>query len=128
MPEGSITCSAVLERGGTRKKEPFFTLDTCLVVDRVQSLPARTFDESSYRSDIFEDTALSALYTEGAGSDLVVHTGHTRAQVDVFSFVPARISVDAPSLFARPAHFRRKSRNPRAERPYDRNLLQATLR
>jgi hypothetical protein len=39
-------------------KEPFFALDTCLVVDRVQSLPAGPFDESSYGSDIVEDTAL----------------------------------------------------------------------
>lgn len=103
LPEGSIILFGRLgKRGETRKKEPFFTLDTCLVVDRVQSLPARPFDESSYGSDIVEDTALCALYTEGARGDLVVHTGRTRAEADVFSFVPARISVEAPSLFARP--------------------------
>lgn len=104
LPEGSIILFGRLgKRGPTRKKEPFFTLDTCLLVDQVQSLPARPFDEATYGFDIVEDTALCALYTEGARGDLIVHTGRTRAQADdVFSFVPARISVEAPSPFARP--------------------------
>lgn len=101
LPEGSVI---LFGRLGKRNetKEPFFALDTCLVVDRVQSLPARPFDESSYGSDIVEDTAVCALYTEGARGDLVVHTGRTRAQAEAFSYVPARISPDAPSLFGRP--------------------------
>lgn len=101
LPEGSLILFGRLgKKQGTL--EPFFALDTCLVVDRVQSLPARPFEETSYGSDIAEDTALCALYTEGARGDLVVHTGRTKAQADVFSFVPAQISVQAPSLFARP--------------------------
>ena len=101
LPEGSIILFGRLgKRKGTL--EPFFALDTCLVADRVQSLPARPFDESSYGSDIVEDTALCALYTEGARGDLVVHTGRRKDQAEIFSHVPARISLDAPSLFARP--------------------------
>lgn len=103
LPEGSLILFGRLgKRGPTRKKEPFFTLDTCLVVDRVRSLPARPFDASSYGSDIVEDTALCPLHTEGTRGDLVVHTGSTRGQTDIFSFVPAHISVEGPSLFARP--------------------------
>lgn len=102
LPEGSIILFGRLgKRGEKRTKEPFFTLDACLVVDRIQRLPARPFD-AAYGSDIVEDIALCALYSEGHRGDLLVHTGRTRAQADVFSFVPARVSVEAPSLFARP--------------------------
>lgn len=101
LPEGSVILFGRLGKKD-RTKEPFFSLDTCLVVNRVQSLRARPFEASSYGSDIVEDTAVCALYTEGARGDLVVHTGRTREQAEVFSYVPAHISPVAPTLFGRP--------------------------
>jgi hypothetical protein len=102
LPEGSIILFGRLGRKDYEERSHFFALDTCLVVERVQRLPARPFDASSYGSDIVEDAALCALYTEGARGDLGVHSGRTRRQGEVFSFFPTQVSHDARSLFARP--------------------------
>jgi hypothetical protein len=102
LPVGSLILFGRLGRKQDEERSHFFALDTCLVVDRVRRLPARPFDESSYGSDIVEDAALCPLHTEGERGDLGVHSGRTRAQGGIFSFFPAQVSQDTPSLFARP--------------------------
>ena len=81
---------------------PSFSLDTCLVVDEVRQLPTIPFDPQAYGSDLMNDAALCALYTEDFHADVGVHIGRARTDSGVFSFFPTQTSEDAPSLFARP--------------------------
>ncbi|HZK51984.1 MAG TPA: hypothetical protein VFD47_10530, partial [Actinomycetota bacterium] len=83
---------------------PSFSLDTCLVVDRVQTLAPAPLDADSYGMDLLEDAVLCPLHSEGAEDDLSVYFGRRRSP-DVpgpFSFFPARIMHSSPPLFARP--------------------------
>jgi hypothetical protein len=81
-----------------------FSLDTCLVVDRVQALPPVPFDADSYGSDLLTDAVLSPLHTEGFEGALTVYSGLRRSPgvADPFSFFPAQLIDDSPPLFARP--------------------------
>ena len=81
---------------------PSFSLDTCLVVDRVQKLSTAPFDEQSYGEDLLDDAVLRALYSEGFEGELHIHFGRGRDADTPFSFFPAQISEGEPSLFARP--------------------------
>jgi hypothetical protein len=92
-------------RFGRADGRPSFSLDTCLVVDRVQSLPAVPFVSDTYGADLLTDAVLSPLYTEGARGDLTaVYFGRRRSPgaAGPFSFFPARLMGDSPPLFARP--------------------------
>jgi len=92
-------------RFGRARGRPSFSLDTCLVVDRVQSLPAVQFVADSYGTDLLTDAVLSPAHTEGGGADLTaVYFGRRRSPgvTGPFSFFPARVMDDSPPLFARP--------------------------
>ena len=81
-----------------------FSLDTCLVIDRVATLAPIPIDVDSYTSDLLTDAVLSPLHTEGAIDDLTVYFGRRRSR-DVagpFSFFPARPGSNTMPLFARP--------------------------
>lgn len=80
---------------------PSFSLDTCLVVDHVKRLPTSPFNDD-YGDDIVEDAALHALYSEGFEGQLHVHFGKQHRDGEVFSFFPAQIAREKPSLFVRP--------------------------
>lgn len=91
-------------RFGRAAGQGSFSLDTCLVVDRVQALPPLPFDADSYGSDLLTDAVLSPLHTEGAEGELTVYFG-LRPSSDAtgpFSFFPARQMDDSAPLFARP--------------------------
>lgn len=80
-----------------------FSLDTCLVIERVEALTPLPFEERAYGGDIVADAVLNPLYTEGAVDDFTVYFGRVRGPGDgPFSFFPGR-PFDAPDpLFARP--------------------------
>lgn len=83
---------------------PSFSLDTCLVVDRVQALAPIPLDADSYGMDLLEDAVLCPLHSEGAEDDLSVYSGRRRSAdaPGPFSFFPALIMHSSPPLFARP--------------------------
>jgi len=56
-----------------------FSLDTCLVVDRVEPLAPLPFDEGTYGKDILADAVLNPLYTEGARHNFTVYFGSPRS-------------------------------------------------
>jgi len=99
LPVGSIILFGRLADPTTN---PYFSLDTCFVVDRVQQLSTIPFDPITYGDDLVEDAALCALYTEGHHAEIGVHTGRSRDQGDIFSFFPASVAEEIPTLFARP--------------------------
>ena len=99
LPPGSIILFGRLADPTTN---PSFSLDTCFVVDEVRRLPAIPFGTEEYGSDLLNDTALCPLFTEDLRGDLGVHFGRSREDGELFSFFPAQISEDKPSLFARP--------------------------
>jgi hypothetical protein len=81
---------------------PAFSLDTCLVVNRMQRITPAPFDDT-YGSDLLEDAVVRPLYTEGARDDLTVYFGRGKgAHDEAFSFVPAQLMDVDPPLFARP--------------------------
>jgi hypothetical protein len=81
-----------------------FSLDTCLVIDRVETLAPVPIDVASYTSDLLTDVVLSPLHTEGAVDDLTVYFGQRRSpeRSGPFSFFPARPASATMPLFARP--------------------------
>jgi hypothetical protein len=84
---------------------PAFSLDTCLVVDRVEELRPRPFDGDAYGGDVVVDAVLSPLSSEGGGHGMALYFGEMRAVGggSPFSFVPARLLHDRDEhLFARP--------------------------
>jgi hypothetical protein len=83
---------------------PSFNLDTCLVVDRVQTLRPVPVGIDNCGSDLLTDAVLSPLHSEGLEHDLTVYFGRCRSAVPTrpFSFFPARLMYDSPPLFARP--------------------------
>lgn len=99
LAEGSIVLF-----GRHSRREPAFSLDTCLVIDRAEALEPLPFDPTSYGKDILDDGVLSPLYTEGAVGAFAVYFGKTRTLDggSPFSFFPAR-PLDGPDhLFPRP--------------------------
>ena len=98
-PPGSLILFGRYAREDGR---PSFSLDTCLVVDRVQKLATAPFDEESYGEDLLDDAVLRALYSEGFEGELHIHFGRGRQGGTPFSFFPAQIASEEPSLFARP--------------------------
>jgi hypothetical protein len=88
---------------GRHSREPAFSLDTCLVVDRVEALAPLPFQPTAYGEDVLDDAVLSPLYTEGAIDAFTVYFGKTRADDgSPFSFFPARLLDDPERFFARP--------------------------
>jgi hypothetical protein len=102
LAEGSLILFGRHSRvGGT----PEFSLDTCLVVNRVEPLEPLPFNSVAYGEDIIDDAVLSPLYTEGgAGTAFSVYFGKTRTEDggSPFSFFPARQLEDPARFFARP--------------------------
>jgi hypothetical protein len=98
-PPGSLILFGRYAREDGR---PSFSLDTCLVVDRVQKLSTAPFDEVSYGEDLLDDVVLRALHSEGFKGELHIHFGRGREGGTPFSFFPAQIAQDEPALFARP--------------------------
>lgn len=101
LGEGSIV---LFGRHSREAYQPAFSLDTCLVIDRVEALEPLPFDSAAYGKDIVDDGVLSPLYTEGAVGVFAVYFGKTRT-VDggsPFSFFPARPLDDPNRLFPRP--------------------------
>jgi hypothetical protein len=100
LPEGSIV---LFGRHSRESSQRAFSLDTCLVVDRVEPLESHPFDPSAYGEDILDDAVLNPLYTEGGVNAFVVYFGKTRTDDDSpFSFFPARLLDDPGRFFARP--------------------------
>jgi hypothetical protein len=84
--------------------QPGFNLDTCLVIDRVETLAPGPFVIQSYGTDLLTDAVLGPLHTEGADDDFTVYFGRGRVGDGVapFSFFPARAMNHSNPLFARP--------------------------
>jgi hypothetical protein len=84
--------------------DPAFSLDTCMVVDRMQRISPAPFDDDAYGHDLVDDVIVRPLYTEGARDDLTVYFGRGRGgDGPPFSFFPARLMEgDDPPIFARP--------------------------
>ena len=100
LVEGSIVLFGRHSRG---RSQPAFSLDTCLVVERVERLEPVPFDQAAYGEDILDDAVLNPLYTEGAVNALAVYFGRTQTgDGSPFSFFPARLLTDPDYLFARP--------------------------
>jgi hypothetical protein len=99
LSPGSMILFGRHSRAGGR---PAFSLDTCLVIDRVEELRPRPFDDQTYGADLLTDSVLSPIHTEGATNPLSVYFGSSRtADAGPFSFFPARLA-DHDPLFARP--------------------------
>jgi hypothetical protein len=83
---------------------PSFRLDTCLVIDRVESLAPVPMDDESWGVDLLRDAVLCPLHTEGADEPLSVYLGQVPSHLSKgsFSFFPARLARDSLALFARP--------------------------
>jgi hypothetical protein len=81
-----------------------FSLDTCLIIDRVEALVPRSFLAQSYGTDLLADAVLSPLHSEGADDHVTVYFGRNRERDEAgpFSFFPARAADRADSLFPRP--------------------------
>ena len=100
LAEGSIV---LFGRHSRVAYQPAFSLDTCLVVDRVEPLESHPFDPAAYGEDILDDAVLSPLFTEGGANTFVVYFGKSRTDDgSPFSFVPARMLDDPDRYFARP--------------------------
>jgi hypothetical protein len=84
--------------------QPAFSLDTCLVVERVEMRAPLPFGAETYGEDLLADAVLSPLQTEGAVDDFTVYFGRTRGVdgASPFSFFPARLFGGRDVLFARP--------------------------
>ena len=81
-----------------------FNLDTCLVIDRIETLPPVPVDPESYGIDLLTDAVLGPVHTEGARDELTVYFGRRRPPdgAGPFSFFPARLMKEPPPLFERP--------------------------
>jgi len=101
LSSGSIVLFGRHARAGGR---PSFGLDTCLVIDRLETRAPVPFDIDRRGTDLLTDAVLHPLHAEGATGNLNVYFGRQRGRADSpFSFFPARLAPDAPPpLFARP--------------------------
>lgn len=84
--------------------EPTFSLDTCLVVGRLESRTAVAFDEGTYGNDLLRDAVLGPLDTENIEDVLSVYFGKPpdSRRSAPFSFFPAKVMHGSPPLFPRP--------------------------
>jgi hypothetical protein len=91
-------------RHGRAGGNPSFSLDTCLVIDRVQILSPVPLEPESFGTNLLIDAVLSPLYSEGVDHDLSVYFGRRRRRVmgRPFSFFPARQVIDSLPLIRRP--------------------------
>ena len=98
---GSIILFGRYRKAGGR---PSFSLDTCLVVERVETLLPAPLDPEGYGQDLLEDAVLAPLDSEDIRTDLSVYFGRGRSSQESgpFSFFPAQLMNDSPPLFARP--------------------------
>jgi hypothetical protein len=87
-----------------RHGHPSFSLDTCLVIDRVETLTPAPIHPDSYGDDLLADVVLGPLFTEDLHQDLSVYFGRRPPPggAGPCSFFPARLVTDSPPLFARP--------------------------
>jgi len=100
LTEGSLV---LFGRHSRVAYQPAFSLDTCLVVNRVEALEPHPFDAAEYGEDVLDDAVLSPLYTEGAVNAFTVYFGKVRPDDNTpFSFFPARELNDPERFFARP--------------------------
>ena len=83
---------------------PAFSLDTCLVVDRMQRITPVPFEDDVFGRDLVDDVVVRPLFTEGARDDLTVFLGRGKGDDGApFSFFPAQLmEAGDPPLFARP--------------------------
>ena len=101
LSRGSIV---LFGRYGRVAGRPSFSLDTCLVVDQVHTLPPVPIGTENLGRDLLTDAVLSPLHSEGIENDLTVYFGRSRSAVPAhpFSFFPARLIDESLPLFARP--------------------------
>jgi hypothetical protein len=92
-------------RHARARGQPSFSLDTCLVIDRVETLAPVPALLDTIGTDLLAEMVLIPLHSEGAQCNLTVYSGKRRtpASTDPFSFFPARMMIETPPLFARPA-------------------------
>ena len=101
LSPGSIV---LFGRHGRSHGRPSFSLDTCLVIDRVETLAPAPIHPDSYGHHLLADVVLGPLFTEDVHQDLSVYYGRRRPPdgAGPYSFFPARLVTDSPPLFARP--------------------------
>jgi hypothetical protein len=95
LSPGSIV---LFGRHGRSQGRPSFSLDTCFVVDRVETLAPAPTDPASYGGDLLAEVALGPLFTEDVRRDLSVYLGRTatiRRRRPV-QLLPARMVTDSP--------------------------------
>jgi hypothetical protein len=100
LDPGSIV---LFGRYGREGRLPSFSLDTCLVVDRIDTaMPIANPD--GYGTDLLSDAVLGPLQTEGAELELSVYFGrrYSGSKAEPFSFFPAKLVLDSTPLFPRP--------------------------
>jgi hypothetical protein len=95
LTPGSIV---LFGRYGRERGAHSFGLDTCLVIDDIETLPP---GGDGWGDEIVSDAVLRPLASEGARDPLTVYSGRCGPGAP-FSFFPARRFEGAVSLFARP--------------------------
>jgi hypothetical protein len=95
LTPGSIV---LFGRYGRERGAHSFGLDTCLVIDDIETLPP---GGDGWGVEIVSDAVLRPLASEGARDPLTVYSGRSGPDAP-FSFFPARRFEGAASLFARP--------------------------
>jgi hypothetical protein len=95
LPPGSIV---LFGRYSRERGVHSFGLDTCLVIDDVETLPP---GGDGWGDEIVSDAVLRPLASEGAVDPLTVYFGRPGPEPP-FSFFPARRFDGAASMFARP--------------------------
>jgi hypothetical protein len=101
LSRGSIV---LFGRGARAAGRASFNVDTCLVVNQVQTLTPVPVGTENCGQDLLIDAVLSPLHSEGIENDLTVYFGRGRSagQVYPFSFFPAQPMHESLPLFARP--------------------------
>jgi hypothetical protein len=79
-----------------------FSLDTCLIIDRVEALEPFPFDAEVYGEDILNDGP-EPSHTEGAGDAFAVYFGKTRRKTrPILQLLPGA-PADDPTISSRAA-------------------------
>jgi hypothetical protein len=101
LSRGSIV---LFGRYGRAAGRPSFSLDTCLVVEQIHTLPPVPIGTRHLGRDLLTDAVLSPLHSEGIENDLTVYFGRCRSAVPAhpFSFFPAQLIDESLPLFPRP--------------------------
>lgn len=83
---------------------PFFSLDSCLVIDRFEYLSPSPFESHTFGADLLLDAVLGPLHSEGTRQRFTVYFGRppSSTETDPFSFFPARVLGASLPLFSRP--------------------------